>query len=224
MGPLAAAVIVTALLATAGCGDQPTKASSFAGCAGRGEVLAHADLDDDGDVDDVRLVGPGAGRCAGSLTADLGGTIAGVAVRNLDLVAPHAIVVRPRGKRDVVLVRSRATATGQWQPHLFGIDGGRLAEITDHGRPVLPVVQTSRGSAPMDAACTPSGGIALFTAKAHEPPGIILAWDVTRTTFAVRGSRAVRTDRSMVKVAAADPVLRKDMPGLYDGRLFTNCR
>jgi len=223
MGPLIVVVVVTALLTFAGCGQRQAKPSAFEDCGGLSVLLVHADLDADGDAEGVRLTGSGAGACAGSLTAEVDGTVVGISVRTLDLVAQQAIVVPLTAKRDVVLVRSRTSSTGQWQPHLFGLDGGSLSELTDGGRPVLPAVHTSRGSAPMDATCTPSGGIAVLTAKAHQPPGIILAWDVTRTAYDVRGDRAVRTGNPMVKEAAADPLLRKEMPGLYDGRLFADC-
>jgi hypothetical protein len=51
----------------------------------------------------------------------------------------------------------------------------------------------------------------------------VLAWDLTRTTYALRGTEAVVTGRRAVGRSLADPVLRRQRPGLYDGRVLTRC-
>ena len=67
------------------------------------------------------------------------------------------------------------------------------------------------------------GGIAVLTGKASKPPGIVLAWDLTRTTYDIRDGRAVSSGAVVVRKDVADPLLRKEMPGLFDGSLFADC-
>ena len=62
-----------------------------------------------------------------------------------------------------------------------------------------------------------------MTARAHQPPGIILAWDLTRTTYDVRDGVAVPVRTSVTENAGADPVLRRRMPHLFDRSLFAGC-
>ena len=238
-----ALAVVLALLVVAGCGSDPgphpssdnssdrTQETGYRGCtasdvAGRGKVVARADLDGTGGTETVRLIGASDRRCRNSLVAVVDGRLVGTDVRRLHLVPKRAEAVQLRGKAaaDLVLLWSQPHPRGGAQPHLFGLrHSGRLAEVTLDGRPVLPFVATDGGGSPMTATCTGSGGIAVFTAVAHQPPGIVLAWDVTRTTYAVRDGRAVAVGSSMVEKAAADPALRRSRPELFSGKLFADC-
>jgi hypothetical protein len=185
--------------------------------------VATADLDGGGQPSTVRLAGSRAGACADRLAAD-GGRWADVS--GLDLVPKPATVVHLHGADapDLVLLAAAPHPRGGWQPHLFG-SGGRtgLTEVRSDGQPVVPFVATDGGAPPMTATCTPDGGVAVLTAVAHEPPGVILAWDVTETTYTVKDGRAQVTGSKMVEEAAADPVLRKERPELFDGTLFADC-
>ena len=75
----------------------------------------------------------------------------------------------------------------------------------------------------MGATCTDGGGLAVWTARTHEPPGVILAWDVYRTRYALAGDQVRRTSSGLVEQAVADPLLGKDRPFLFSGRLLTDC-
>ena len=219
------AVLLAVLLAVTACGNKQSDsatASPFLGCHQRGRVVARADLDGDGATEEVRFGRAGTGACAGALTARVDGTVSGVRVTSLDLSAKAAAVVHLHGPGDLVMVTSRPAANGRSRQHLYGAGRNGLTEVTAGGKPVLPAASTSPGSAPMTATCVP-GGIAVVTATAHQPPGIVLAWDVQRTTYDLRNGVATRRGTSMVKTAAADPLLRKEMPELFDGRLFRSC-
>ncbi len=231
-----AAVLLLLSFAAAACGTPgaPTDGGrdrdvpGYRGCtagdlAGAGRSLPRPDLDGDGRADRLVLTGPDAA-CPDSLVAVLGGRVVGTSVAGMDLLARGAQVVRPHGGDELVLLRSRTGADARWQPRLFaaGRDGG-LTEVTLDGRPLLPQVDTQRGSAPMDVTCTADGGVAVLTSKAHHPPGIVLAWDVRRTTYDIEGGVASVGGTTMVREAAADPLLRGQSPELYDGRLFADC-
>jgi hypothetical protein len=223
MRTLGTALVLALLTPLAACGQDTSNgtASDTDGCAGKGAVVATADLDGSGSAQEVRLTGAGNGPCADRLLAS-GGS---VDVSGLDLVPGKAKVVHLTGDGpDLVLLSAKPHPRGGAQPHLFGAGGDSgLTEVTSGGRPVVPFVATDGGAAPMTATCTDDGGIGIVTAQAHEPPGVVLAWDVTQTSYAVEDGRAVGKGTSSVAKAAADPTLRKDHPELYDGSLFANC-
>jgi hypothetical protein len=224
MRTLGTAAVLSALLGLSACGSQAgSSAPDTAGCVGQGTVVARADLDGKGQPTTVRLTGSGSGPCADLLLADGG---ASAEVGGLDLVPKQGTVVHLHGADapDLVLLSSQPHPRGGWQPHLFGSGGETgLIEVTSDGRPVVPFVATDGGAPPMTATCTPEGGIALVTAVAHEPPGVVLAWDVTETTYTVKDGRAETTGSKLVEEAAADPLLRRERPELFDGTLFANC-
>jgi hypothetical protein len=221
LGPL---VLTAVLLAASGCGSDSPETASYddAGCNGKGQVVARADLDGDGTDEPVRLIGPGPTQCADTLLASAVKKIADV--DGLDLVADGAATVHLRGGPDLVLVYSRSHPRGGAQPHLFGAgDDDRLREVTADGDPVVPFVATDGGAAPMTATCTQDGGIAVLTGTASQPPGVVLAWDLSQTSYEIQDAEVTGTDTSTVRRDAADPVLRKEMPELFDGSLFSDC-
>lgn len=225
MRSLGTAALLAVVLAVSGCGSHTGAGRTGTDdCAGRGVPVAKADLTGDGHASAVRLTASsGAGPCAHRLLAEGG---AWTDVGGLDLVARKATVVHLRGSGapDLVLLYAKPHPRGGSQPHLFGAGGDAgLVEVTVGGRPVVPFVATDGGNPPMTATCTPDGGIAVLTGKAHQPPGIILAWDVTETSYDVKGGHAVETGSRLVQKAAADPLLRKYHPELFDGSLFANC-
>ena len=219
------ALLLTLLTALAGCGDSSTTSSppDVDACPGQGSVLVKADLDADGAPEPLRLTGAGSGPCAHRLLGP-GGVSADVA--GLNLVPSKARIVHLEGQDagDLVLVPARPHPRGGYQVHLFGRGGDTgLVEVKAHGHPVVPFVSTDGGAAPMTATCTPGGGIGILTAKAHEPPGVILAWDLTLTSYDIEDGRAISRGRRLVAEAAADPTLRKERPELFDGSLFADC-
>jgi hypothetical protein len=207
--------------------SSPRPSPVYAGCTDLGRVVARADLDADGSPEEVRLVRSGPEGCSGVLVATVGGVAVGTDVGGLDLVGAGAAVVRLTGPEapDLVLLSSRGLDRGGAQRHLFGAGGpSGLREVTADGHPVLPFVATDGGAAPTTALCTPDGGIAVDTALTAEPPGIVLAWDVTRTSYDVRDGLAVNPRTRTIATDAADPVLREDRPELFRDRPFGGCR
>lgn len=209
--------------------ESPTTSRGWHGCTaaearGSGHRVVHADLDGDGQADDVRYLRPGEAACAGLVLVD-GPALTGATLDGLD-VAPRsvrAVALRGSPQRVLVLVAERPHSRGGQQVHVFGSDGKRFGEVTVDGHPLLPFYATDGGGTPVTATCPRRGGVALLTARTHEPPGIVLAWDVERTTYRLDGLRAVRTSTSVVRRAVADPTLRKELPRLYDGSFFADC-
>jgi hypothetical protein len=217
--------LVLALLGPVGaCSDQArSSAPDVDACTGKGTVVARADLDGNGSPQPVRLTSAGSGPCAHRLLGPGGGS---TDVGGLDLVAATAKVVHLEGDGagDLLLLSAKPHPRGGSQMHLFDSGGATgLVEVTADGRPVLPFVATDGGAPPMTATCTDDGGIGIVTAKAHKPPGVVLAWDVTLTSYDLQDGRAIFRGESSVAEAAADPTLRKEHPELYDGSLFADC-
>ena len=229
------------LLAATGCGtpapsgDPATgnSSASWGACtvddfdaAGRSLVTLE---DGPGGSAQVRLVAPVAGPCAGGLVARTDAGVDGVDVSGLDLDAASAHVVHLRGPggegpRELLLVDGGAHPRGGFQPHLFTAYGG-LHEVTVDGSPLLPFVATDGGGLPATARCGDDGTVEVLTATTSEPPGVILAWDVQRTTYRIGDSGVEELGSTQIKDHAADPVLRKELPQLFraDG-FFADCR
>jgi hypothetical protein len=186
-----------------------------------------ADLDGTGSPETVGFVPASAGGpCAGALVATVGGTTSAVRVVDAPATVQSATVVHLRGSgQELVMLRGQNHPRGGYLLHLYAAGTHGLAELLVDGRPVLGFVATDGGAAPATATCTPGGGIATWRATAHQPPGIVLAWDVRRTRYDVEGTQLRRTDHRLVREAVADPLLREQMPALFetDG-YFADCR
>ena len=98
-------------------------------------------------------------------------------------------------------------------PVFVGPDAVR--EVTVDGGPVVLFVATDGGMAPLAVRCG-DGTIEVVTATTAEPPGVVLAWDVRRTTYTLSADGARQRGPSSLEEDVADPLLRQDMPELFD--------
>lgn len=235
------------LLALAGCGSQrapddaagrdstspapqSSTASGWRGCSADDltglEPTIEVDLDGSRGSEPVYLVSAGSGLpCAGGLVVRHGEQVSGTALGGTAMDAGTARVVRLEDTdRELLLLRQAPHPRGGFQIHLYGLGEDGLGEVTADGNPVVPFVATDGGAAPFTVECAPRGGIQTFTATTHKPPGIVLAWDVYRTVYALDGTTARKTSSELVKEAAADPLLRRDRPELFEpGGYFSDC-
>jgi hypothetical protein len=216
--------------ATSTVATQPSgHVASWQGCTAdgfraAGAVVTRADLDGDGAPDPVRLVGAGDGPCADALVALTRRGVAGMRLHGtaLDPGTARVVDLQPQ----LLLVAERDHPRGGHQVHLFALDSaGRLAEVEAGEGPLLPYVATDGGGAPAMATCTEDGGIAVWTATTHKPPGIVLAWDVRRTRYRIDGATAEQQGTELVKDGAPDPLLRRDLPRMFQpGTYLADCR
>lgn len=171
----------------------------------------------------VRLVPPGDGPCAGGLVARTDNGVQGLPAAGLGLDAGSAKVVLLADDSQLLLVDGGTHPRGGFQPHVFALAGG-LHEVLVDGNPLLPFVATDGGGTPATATCSGHGGVDVLTATTSAPPGVVLAWDVQRTSYRVEDGRAVRTGTKQVRDHTADPVLRKEMPALFEpDAFFSDC-
>jgi hypothetical protein len=228
----ATALVLLVLSALTGCGagegpstSDPGTASgspSVPRCGGRARPADGADLDGDGHAEEVRLTT--GGTCGDFVVAILDGRVSRAEVPGgLGPDTRATVVHRPGDGRDLLLVPAATTRSSVLQPRLYGAGPDGVTEVTAHGEAWLPELDATRAAAPREASCAPGGRVRVLSARASRPPGIVLAWDLTRTTYQVRGTDAVVTGRRSVGRSLADPVLRRERPGLYDGRILTRC-
>lgn len=223
-----------ALTLLAGCGEEdthtePVSPQSWGECTiqayddAGGRTVARLDVGGK-DKATVRLVPPGDGPCAGGLVARVGSGVTGLDASGLDLAADTAAVITPARGEQLLMIDGGLHPRGGFQPHLFTLSGG-LHEVQVDGNPLLPFVATDGGGLPVTATCRDDGGIDVLEATTSEPPGVVLAWDVQRTSYRLEGGEAVRTGTKQVRDHAADPVLRDEMPALFDPHgFFRDCR
>jgi hypothetical protein len=190
------------------------------------DVVAEADIDGSGAMNEIAYVSADAGGpCANALFTTFDGEPSAVPLGDGSLDQQSAEVVQLRGSdRQLLMVRGEPHPRGGYMLHLFGGADGQIGEVLADGEPLLGFVATDGGGAPATASCTTDSGIAELTAKTHAPPGIVLAWDVWRTTYTLNGNTAVAESTEQVEDAAADPILRKEMPQLFDpSGYLTDC-
>jgi hypothetical protein len=184
-----------------------------------------ADLDGDGASDEVTYLPDTADACSASLSTTVDGEVFTMSLAGLGLDPDTVRVLRLRGtERELLVGHGGFHPRGGFVLHVFGFDGDALEEVLADGAPVVGFVATDGGAAPATATCTDTGGLATWTATVAKPPGVLLAWDVRRTTYDLRGNVAESTGTDLVLEDAAEPILRERRPELFDpDGWFTNC-
>lgn len=239
-------VVLTAC-GSGGSSDAPGRSADSAGSGGSGGSAAgtptpadcraeerdsdavrrmwEADLDGDGASDEITYL-PGAGdACAASLSTTVYGEAFTMSLAGLGLDPDTVRILRLRGTdRELLVGRGGFHPRGGFVLHVFGFDGDALGELLADGAPVVGFVATDGGAAPATATCTDTGGLATWTATVAKPPGVLLGWDVRRTTYHLRGNVAVPTGTDLVLEDAAEPILREQRPEMFDpDGWFNNC-
>lgn len=224
---LVAAVLAGSLAACGSSAGAPGDSSSppaaprqlYSGCTATDPgltdrtLLARADLDGDGDREAVSYVGSTTAGCGTTVLVDLPGGLVGAATRQpLDTSTARVV---PHEGGDLLYVESLGNPRGGFQPHLYAFDGSDLGEVLDvHGNPPLDFVATDGGGLPQTATCR--GGFTVFSASMHHPAGVVIGWDVHRTSYTLEGLTAVAHGGRTVRSAVADPLLRRQLPQLFD--------
>jgi len=223
-------------LTVAGCGDDgaseqgktatsPTSTETACVSTEADPRDLEADLDGDGAAETVSFhpADTGTRGCPAILDASVNGHDVSVAV-DTDVTVDRGDVraVRVPGRPgDLVLVLEQHPRGG-FQAHLLGYSGGKFEELTVDGSPIFPFVATDVLTDPLSARCV-DGGFEITRARPHEPIGIVPAWDVDRTTYALDGNTVTKGATTEI----ADNVLEKDFhrkyQALIDYALFAGC-
>ncbi|HSE72705.1 MAG TPA: hypothetical protein VLA97_18200 [Nocardioidaceae bacterium] len=221
------------LLALAGCGNaadnsEETPESGEAGATlfgdcraddpvlDQAEVVAEADLDGSGEPNQVSYV-PDAGEsaCGNALVTSFDGKRSAMSLGRAGFDSVQVVQLEDT-ERQLLLVRGEAHPRGGYALVLVGGADGAIGEVRTGSGAVLQFVATDGGGLPETATCTADGGVAVLSAREHKPADIVVAWDVQRTAYRLDGNEAVETSSEQIRTAAADPLLRKEMPQLFD--------
>ena len=185
-------------------------------------TLARADLDGDGRAEAVKLTAPD-GDCPNLMFVELGERyLAAQLPVGAPVVARGYAVAVPGREGDLVVTR-QDHPRGGFQLRLFAAGAEDLTELKDGKGPLVPFVALDVDEHPFSIDCT-DGGVVLTEAVPHEPPGVIFAWDVKRTTYALDGTDVEAGTSEEIADNVLPRQLESDHPELVEHRAFESCR
>lgn len=224
---LGAAALVTALPGCAPQSSHPTETAQWRECdreafaQASGRVARFGSAGPDGRVV-VKLV-EDDGPCGGGLVVLTDAGVRGEDVSDLGLRRETAELVRLADGQRLLRIDGAGHPRGGYQPHLFAL-APRVAELRVDRAPLLPFVATDGGAAPTAARCGEDGTLEVLRATTSEPPGVVLAWDVYRTTYEIDGPRVEKLATEQIRDHIADPLLHQQMPEMFGpGALLHDC-
>ena len=112
---------------------------------------------------------------------------------------------------------------GGYQLRVYAASADELTELKVDGQPLLPFVASDVQEHPWSIDCS-ADGLVFTEAVAHEPIGVVPAWDIKQTTYVVDGTSVTKGATKEI----ADNVLAQDLeakyPDLVKHSAFTSCR
>lgn len=235
-GPIRSAapgLVVGLVLVLSGCGDDggsesgtpSPSAATCAATAGEPAATVTVDLDGDGTAETVdHVTHPAGSGCPDVLTAEVRGQRVSARVDSDLPVRPEDLaVVRVPGRDGDLLLLTAQHPRGGFRAHLFGYADGEFAELTAGGAPLFDFIATDVLTTPTSATCQ-DGGFVVTQAKAHEPIGVVPAWDVFRTTYTVDGNEVTKGPTTEVADNVLDEQLHQQYAALVDYAFFEDCR
>ncbi|MCW2762269.1 MAG: hypothetical protein JWR85_2470 [Marmoricola sp.] len=233
-----AAALVALLLAGCGSGEPASAGDKDAGKAEPGSAkvgpcpidspavtsartIATVDLDGDGQGDPVRLTRPD-GDCASLLFAQVGD---GFVEAQLPVGEPPlstAFGVQVPGREGQLLVTRQDHPRGGFQLRVYAAGADDLAELKVDGHTLVPFVALDVQEHPLSVDCT-AGGVVITEAVAHEPAGVMFAWDIKRTSYAVDGSQVTPGASQEIADNVLQNQLAKTYPDLVKHTAFKSC-
>jgi hypothetical protein len=224
--------LVVLPIVLAGCGDSdsadsdhPSDEASIV-CTGHpGAPAATIDLDGDGAGDAIRIdAAPLDGNCRDAVVADVGDKeVVAPLEYGLPVESGGLVGIRVPGRIGELLLITAHHPRGGFQAVLYGFSDGRLEELTVGNSGIFPFIATDATTDPISATCT-GNGFEVTTARAHQPIGVVPAWDVFRTAYTVDGNTVTKGAPSKVADNVLDKELHRTYRPLTRYSLFANCR
>ena len=240
VGPVLAPALALVLLAGCGSTDQgrdasnagepatPSASSSADGCAeseaarSRARVIARVDLDGDGTSDDVALTGP-ADACPNLLSAVVAGRDVSTSLPDDQPPVGSGFGVDVPGHEGSLLVTRQDHPRGGFQLRVYAAGDRELVELEVDGRSLVPFVALDVQEHPLSVDCS-NGGVVITEAVAHEPPGVMFAWDIRRTSYAVDGTSVTAGKTAEIADNVLPGQLAAKYPDLVKYAAFKSCR
>jgi hypothetical protein len=239
--PARSVLPAAALLLVAACGSQAPasdkaaaeKTEGAAAMIGRcpadapavkaAPTIATVDLDGDGQGEAIKLTKSG-GRCASLLFAKLGDRYVGTQVQQDQPPVSAAYGVDVPGHQGALLVTREDHPRGGFQLRLYAAGNDeKLTELEVDGRSLVPFVVLDVQEHPLSVDCT-NGGVVVTEAVAHEPHGVVFAWDIKRTSYAVDGSDVTAGATKEIGDNVLPGQLAAKYPELVKHSAFASCR
>ena len=233
-------MLLIAVLCLASCGSPETEknggsaATEKAASAKVGQCTADspavvaartittADLDGDGKSEAVKLTAPD-GDCANVLFAKAGEAFVHAQLPAGGLPLSKAFAVKVPGREGALLVTRQDHPRGGFQLRLYAAGPDGLVELRTDGSPIVPFVALDVQERPLSIDCT-DGGVVLTEAVAHKPAGVMFAWDIQRTTYAVEGGEVSAGETEEIADNVLPAQLKAEYPELVDYSAFKSCR
>jgi hypothetical protein len=187
-------------------------------------AVAKADLDGDG-VKETIDYQQASTHCGPYLVVTVDGRATTAALdEDLPVRAGGSFAISVPGRTGDLAVLSQEHPRGGFQVVLAGWSAGTgLSTLNVDDRPIFPFVATDTLSTPLSASCT-ADGFEVTRATAHQPIGVVPAWDVERTAYTVNGTTVTSGGTTKVADNVLDRQLRTRYADLVHHRLFGNCR
>ena len=241
MRTLARSVLpVATLLLAAGCGSEAPSSDKAAAesteapaMIGRcpadapgvkaAPTIATVDLDGDGQGEAVKLTKSGGG-CANVLFAKVDDRYVGTQLQDGQPPVSAAYGVDVPGHKGALLVTREDHPRGGFQLRVYAAGkDDELTELEVEGRSLVPFVALDVQEHPLSIDCT-DGGVVVTEAVAHEPHGVMFAWDIKRTSYAVDGSEVTAGATKEIADNVLPGQLAAKYPELVKYSAFTSCR
>jgi hypothetical protein len=232
--PAAALLLVAACGSDEGSSDKdPTKSSEAAAKVGpcstdapgvqAAKTITTVDLDGDGQGEAVKLTKPG-GRCANVLFAKVGERYVGTQLEAEQPAVSAAYGVDVPGHQGALLVTREDHPRGGFQLRVYAAGkDDELTELEVDGRSLVPFVALDVQEHPLSIDCT-DGGVVVTEAVAHEPHGVVFAWDIKRTSYAVDGSEVTAGATKEIADNVLPGQLAAKYPDLVKYSAFASCK
>jgi hypothetical protein len=185
-------------------------------------TVATVDLDGDGKTEPVRLTAPD-GDCANLLFAQQGD---GYVFAQLPVGAPalsSAFGVAVPGREGALLATRQDHPRGGFQLRVYAAGPDGLVELEDKGEPLVPFAALDVMEHPLSIDCA-DNGLVVTEAVAHDPHGMVFAWDVRRTAYTLEGSQVTAGKTVEVADNVLPAKLRASYPDLVRHATFPSCR
>jgi len=223
--------LAAAGLLASGCGQQPSvpprqapealvgcsPAQSRAAMHRAHQVPVEVDLDGDGSPDPTNLTRTGS-PCPGVLFTTVHDRLYSVTANDAGLDVASARRVSLPGREGDLLALRADHPRGGYQVRLYAF-ADDLGEVTADGQPVVPFVATDTTGGYVSVTCA-DDALVVRQAVAHEPPGIVFAWDVRETRYALEGHQARQSSTTEVGNNVLDQQLGARFPAVKQRRMF----
>ena len=233
-------VALGAVLVLAGCGSapatssgahEPAKVESAAKVGScpvdspavtAAKTVATVDLDGDGRREAVRKTAS-TGDCPDVIFSKQGDGYVSAQLPTDQPPLDKAYGVQVPGRAGALLVTRQDHPRGGFQLRVFAQGENGLAELEVDGHSLVPFVALDVQEHPLSIDCA-DGGVVVTEAVAHEPHGVVFAWDIKQTSYAVNGSNVTAGVTKEIADNVLPAQLDSKWPDLVDYAAFKSCR